>query len=80
VVFVFIILSFVISFGYFFDNMSGGSKSYAAKVDRTTISLEQYQNSYQRLRDIYQQLFGQAGGLTPELENNSTSVRSHWTV
>ena len=68
VVFVFIILSFVISFGYFFDNMSGGSKSYAAKVDRTTISLEQYQNSYQRLRDIYQQLFGQAGGLTPELE------------
>ncbi len=72
VVFAVIILSFIIAFGYGIDQAihgRSGTKSYAAKVGSTTISLEQYQNSYQRLREIYQQLFGQAnGGLTPELE------------
>lgn len=72
VVFAIIILSFVIAFGYGVDSAlqgRSGSGSYAAKVDRTTISLQQYQNSYQNLREIYLQLFGQvSGGLTPELE------------
>jgi peptidyl-prolyl cis-trans isomerase D len=73
VVFAVIVLSFIgtifLVWGKGEDGFGGGSAGYAAKVDRTTISLEQYQNSYQRLRDIYQQLFGQAaGGLTPELE------------
>lgn len=74
VVFVIIVLSFVggMLLLYMDDYRSGskaGGSGYAAKVDRTTISLQQYQNSYQRLREIYLQLFGQAaGGLTPELE------------
>ncbi|ANA40016.1 MULTISPECIES: peptidylprolyl isomerase [Geobacter] len=40
--------------------------SYAVKVDRTTISYEDFQRTYYRLRDIYVQLYGPA--LTPELE------------
>jgi len=73
VVFAIIVLSFIgtifLVWGKGEDGFGKGGAGYAAKVDRTTISLEQYQNSYQRLREIYQQLFGQAaGGLTPELE------------
>jgi len=73
VVFAVIVLSFIgtifLVWGKGEEGFSTGGAGYAAKVDRTTISLEQYQNSYQRLRDIYLQLFGQAaGGLTPELE------------
>lgn len=74
VVFAIIVLSFIgtifLVWGKGESGFGGtGSANYAAKVDRTTISLEQYQNSYQRLREIYLQLFGQAaGGLTPELE------------
>lgn len=72
-VFAVIVLSFIgtifLVWGKGEDGFGKGSTGYAAKVDRTTISLEQYQNSYQRLREIYLQLFGQAaGGLTPELE------------
>lgn len=73
VVFTIIVLSFIgtifLVWGKGEDGIGSRSAGYAAKVDRTTISLEQYQNSYQRLREIYLQLFGQAaGGLTPELE------------
>ena len=63
-VFVVIVLSFIgtifLVWGKGEDGFGSSGAGYAAKVDRTTISLEQYQNSYQRLRDIYQQLFGQA--------------------
>ena len=71
-VFALIVLSFIgtifLVWGKGEEGFSTGGTGYAAKVDRTTISLEQYQNAYQQLRDIYQQLFSQAGGLTPELE------------
>ncbi len=73
VVFAVIVLSFIGTiFLVWGKGESGFGKhdaSYAAKVDDTTISPQQYQNSYERLREVYQQLFGQAaGGLTPELE------------
>ena len=73
VVFAVIVLSFIgtifLVWGKGEEGFGTGGSGYAAKVDRTTITLEQYQNSYQRLREIYLQLFGQAaGGLTPELE------------
>jgi peptidyl-prolyl cis-trans isomerase D len=73
VVFAVIVLSFIgtifLVWGKGEDGFGSSGAGYAAKVGRTTISLEQYQNSYQRLREIYLQLFGQAaGGLTPELE------------
>lgn len=69
VVFVIIVLSFI---GTMFlvwgkgDGQSGGSKGYAAKINGSTISLEEYQSSYQRLRNIYMQIYGQS--LPPEME------------
>lgn len=69
-VFVIIVLSFV---GTIFlvwgkgDGGSGGrSAGYAAIVDGTKISPEEYQNSYQRVRNIYQQIYGQS--IPPEME------------
>ena len=68
-VFVVIVLSFV---GTMFlvwgkgSNGSGRSLGYAAKVDGDRISLEEYQNSYQRIRNMYQQIYGQT--LSPEME------------
>lgn len=68
-IFIVIVLSFI---GTIFlvwgrgEEGFGRQAGYAAKVDRTTISFESYQNSYQRLRDVYQQIFGPA--LTPEME------------
>jgi peptidyl-prolyl cis-trans isomerase D len=44
----------------------GKSAGYAAKVDRTTISLDTYQNAYQNMAETYRQVFG--GNFTPELE------------
>ena len=44
----------------------GRSAGYAAKVDRTTISLDAYQNAYQNMAETYRQVFG--GNFTPELE------------
>ncbi|MEI6305541.1 MAG: SurA N-terminal domain-containing protein, partial [Deltaproteobacteria bacterium] len=38
----------------------GRSLGYAAKVDGKRISLEEFQSSYQRIRNIYQQIYGQA--------------------
>ncbi len=68
-IFVLIVLSFI---GTIFlvwgrgEEGFGRQSGYAAKVDRTTISFESYQNSYQRLREIYQQILGP--NLTPEME------------
>src|SRR6185369_14487323 len=44
----------------------GGSSGYAAKVDGSKITLEEYQNSYQRIRNVYQQIYGQS--LPAEME------------
>lgn len=69
VVFVVIVLSFV---GTMFlvwgkgEDGRGGSSGYAAKVNGTTISMEDYQRSYQRIRNIYLQIYGQS--IPPELE------------
>ncbi len=69
VVFVVIVLSFI---GTIFlvwgkgDQGSGGTRSYAAKVNGTKISLDDFQRSYYRLRGIYEQLYGRS--LSPELE------------
>jgi peptidyl-prolyl cis-trans isomerase D len=43
-----------------------GDSEYAVKVGRTSISYEDFQQNYNRLRNMYQQLSGQP--LTPELE------------
>ena len=69
VVFVIIVLSFVgtmfLVWGKGGDG-AGRSLGYAAKVDGSKISLEEYQNSYQRIRNIYQQIYGQS--LSTEME------------
>lgn len=68
-VFAIIVLSFV---GTIFlvwgkgEDGFGGRASYAAKVDRTTISVEAYQNAYQNMAEMYRQIFG--ANMTPELE------------
>jgi peptidyl-prolyl cis-trans isomerase D len=63
IVFVIIVLSFIgtifLVWGKGSDGM-GGSSGYAAKVNGTKISLEEYQNAYQRIRGIYQQIYGQS--------------------
>lgn len=64
VVFVIIVLSFVgtmfLVWGEGRSGMRGGSLGYAAKVDGSKITLEEYQSSYQRIRNIYQQIYGQS--------------------
>lgn len=68
-VFVIIVLSFI---GTIFlvwgkgDDGGGRSLGYAAKVDGTKISLEDYQQSYYRLRGVYEQLYQKS--LPPEIE------------
>ena len=69
IVFVIIVLSFIgTMFLVWGEGRSGmgGSRGYAAKVDGSKISLEEYQNSYQRIRNMYQQIYGQS--LTTEME------------
>jgi peptidyl-prolyl cis-trans isomerase D len=69
VVFVVIVLSFVgTMFLVWGKGSDGGGRSlgYAAKVDGSRISLEEYQSSYQRIRTIYQQIYGQS--LSSEME------------
>ena len=61
-VFVIIVLSFVgtmfLVWGKGSDGM-GGSVGYAAKVNGSKITMEEYQDSYQRIRNMYQQIYGQ---------------------
>ncbi|BCS55451.1 peptidylprolyl isomerase [Geobacter sp. SVR] len=62
-VFVVIVLSFIGTMFLVWGKGSDGagrSLGYAAKVDGSRISLEEYQGAYQRIRDIYQQIYGQA--------------------
>jgi peptidyl-prolyl cis-trans isomerase D len=69
IVFVVIVLSFIgTMFLVWGEGRSGmgGSLGYAAKVDGSKISLEEYQNSYQRIRNVYQQIYGQS--LPAEME------------
>lgn len=62
-VFIVIVLSFIgtifLVWGKGSDGM-GSSGGYAAKVNGSKISLEQYQNAYQRIRNMYQQIYGQS--------------------
>ncbi len=63
-VFVLIVFSFVgtifLVWGKGSDGVGGGKGGYAAKVNGTKISLEEYQNAYQRIRNMYQQIYGQS--------------------
>jgi peptidyl-prolyl cis-trans isomerase D len=69
VVFAIIVFSFI---GTIFlvwgkgDSGGGSSLGYAAKVDGTKISLENFQESYYRLRGIYEQIYQRS--LPPEVE------------
>jgi peptidyl-prolyl cis-trans isomerase D len=64
IVFVVIVLSFVgtifLVWGKGSDGMGGGKSGYAAKVNGTKISFEEYQSAYQRIRSMYQQIYGQS--------------------
>lgn len=70
IVFVIIVLSFVgtifLVWGKGSDGLGGGKGGYAAKVNGTRISLEEYQGAYQRIRNMYQQIYGQS--ISPEME------------
>lgn len=70
IVFVFIVLSFVgtifLVWGKGSDGMGGGQGGYAAKVNGSKISIEEYQNAYQRIRGMYEQIYGQS--IPPEME------------
>lgn len=68
-VFVIIVLSFVGTIFLVWGKGSDGSgrnMSYAAKVDSTKIGVEDYQQSYYKLRNIYEQIYQRS--LTPEME------------
>ena len=63
IVFGIIVLSFIGTMFLVWGKGSDGSRrslSYAAKVDGAKIPLEEFQNAYQRIRDIYRQIYGQA--------------------
>jgi len=70
VVFVVIVLSFIgtmfLVWGEGRSGMGGENSAFAAKVDGQKISLEQYRSSYERIRSMYQQIYGQS--LPPEME------------
>lgn len=70
IVFVIIVLSFVgtmfLVWGVGDDGVGGGKGGYAAKVNGTRISFEEYQSAYQRIRNMYQQIYGQS--IPPEME------------
>lgn len=69
IVFVVIVLSFIgtmfLVWGRGSDGL-GSQGGYAAKVNGTKISLEEYRNAYQRIRNMYQQIYGQS--ISPEME------------
>lgn len=64
IVFIIIVLSFIgtmfLVWGEGRSGMGGGNSAFAAKVDGQKISLEQYQSSYERIRSMYQQIYGQS--------------------
>lgn len=63
IVFVVIVLSFIgTMFLVWGEGRSGigGRSGYAAKVNGSKISLEEYQNAYERIRNVYQQIYGQS--------------------
>lgn len=68
IVFGVIVLSFIgtifLVWGRGSDQLT--SSSYAVKVDGTSIPYEQYAQTYDRLRNIYRQIYGPA--FTPEIE------------
>jgi len=69
IVFVVIVLSFIGTiFLVWGEGGSGGGQSqgYAAKVDSTKIGLDEYQQSYYRLRGIYEQIYQKS--LSAEME------------
>ncbi|MEI6208535.1 MAG: SurA N-terminal domain-containing protein [Desulfuromonadales bacterium] len=70
IVFVIIVLSFVgtifLVWGKGSDAIGGKGNGYAAKVNGTKITFEAYQNAHQRIRDMYQQIYGQS--LSVEME------------
>jgi len=69
-VFALIVFSFVgtifLVWGKGSDGIGGGKGGYAATVNNTRISLEEYQSAYQRVRNMYQQIYGQS--IPPEME------------
>lgn len=69
-VFIIIVLSFVgtifLVWGQGSDGFGGGKGAYAAKVNGTRISIQDYQNAYGRIKDMYQQIYGQS--IPPEME------------
>ncbi|HIJ95972.1 MAG TPA: peptidylprolyl isomerase [Desulfuromonadales bacterium] len=70
IVFVIIVLSFIgtifLVWGKGSEGMGGSQGGYAAKVNGTRIKLEEYQSAYQRIRNMYQQIYGQS--IPPEME------------
>jgi len=70
IVFVIIVLSFIgtifLVWGKGSEGMGGGQGGYAAKVNGTRIKLEEYQSAYQRIRNMYQQIYGQS--IPPDME------------
>jgi peptidyl-prolyl cis-trans isomerase D len=70
IVFVIIVLSFVgtifLVWGKGSDGIGGGKGGYAAKINGSRISIEEYQSAYQRIRNMYQQIYGQS--IPPEME------------
>ena len=63
IVFIIIVLSFVGTIFLVWGKGSegiGGKGGYAAKVDGNRITIEEYQNAYQRMRAMYQQIYGQS--------------------
>lgn len=70
IVFVVIVLSFVgtifLVWGKGSEGIGEGKGGYAAKVNGTRISLEEYKEAYQRIKNMYQQIYGQS--IPPEME------------
>jgi len=70
IVFVVIVLSFIgtifLVWGKGGDGAGNGQTGFAAKVDGTTISMEDFQSSYYRTRGLYEQIYGRS--MTPEME------------
>ncbi|ACH39518.1 peptidylprolyl cis-trans isomerase, putative [Citrifermentans bemidjiense Bem] len=70
IVFVVIVLSFIgtifLVWGRGGDKSANGPAGYAAMVDGTKISMDDFQKNYYRTRNLYEQIYGRS--LTPEME------------